>query len=178
MICIKQYKFSDADVKKLIKQIVILIDTREKKNSHITDYFTKHGIAYEPTPLSYGDYSFMLPSAAAGEDIFFHRDIAIERKAILEELSGNLAQERDRFEREFLKAGNDGAKLYLMVEDVGGYTSIISHKYNTQLAPAAYMASLKAWETRFNCNVQFIDKQYSGYYIMSTFQYYAREMLK
>ena len=178
MICIKQYKFSDADVKKLIKQIVILIDTREKKNSHITDYFTKHGIAYEPTTLSYGDYSFMLPSAAAGEDIFFHRDIAIERKGSLEELSGNLAQERERFEREFLKAGNDGAKLYLMVEDVGGYTSIISHKYNTQLAPAAYMASLKAWETRFNCNVQFIDKQYSGYYIMSTFQYYAREMLK
>lgn len=178
MICIKQYKFSDADVKKLIKQIVVLVDTREKKNSHITDYFIKHGIAYEPTTLSYGDYSFMLPAAAAGENIYFHQDIVVERKGSLEELSGNLAQERERFEREFLKAGNDGAKLYLMIEDVGGYTSIISHKYNTQLAPAAYMASLKAWEARFNCNVQFIDKQYSGYYIMSTFQYYAREMLK
>lgn len=155
----------------------MLVDTREKKNSHITDYFTKHGIAYEPTTLSYGDYSFMLP-AAAEENIYFHKDIVVERKASLEELSGNLAQERERFEREFLKAGNDGAKLYLMVEDVGGYSSIISHKYNTQLTPAAYMASLKAWEARFNCNVQFIDKQYSGYYIISTFRYFAREMLK
>ena len=102
----------------------------------------------------------------------------VERKASLEELSSNLTQERERFEKEFLKAGNDGAKLYLMVEDMGGYSSIIGHKYNTQFAPAAYMASLKTWESRFGCNVQFIDSQYSGYYIVSTFQYYAREVLK
>lgn len=113
-----------------------------------------------------------------GKFIYFHRDIVIERKASLEELSGNLAQERERFEKEFLRAGNDRAKLYLMVEDMGGYSSIIGHRYNTQFAPAAFMASLKAWEARFNCNVQFIDRQYSGYYIMATFQYCTREMLK
>jgi len=178
VIDIRQYKFSDKDIKELIKNIVVLVDSREKKNSHITDYLIKQGIAYQTTALNYGDYSFMIPAKAAGEDIYFHRDIVIERKASLEELSGNLAQERERFEKEFLRAGNDGAKLYLMVEDVGGYSSIISHKYNTQFTPAAYMASLKAWETRFNCNVQFIDSQYSGYYIMATFQYYAREALK
>ena len=65
-----------------------------------------------------------------------------------------------------------------MVEENGGYSAIIGHNYRTQLAPAAYMASLKAWEARFPCNVQFIDKKYSGYYLMATFQYYAREALK
>lgn len=174
----KQYRFTIEELKKLTKQIVVLVDSREKKNTHILDYFKKHRISYQVSKLDYGDYSFMIPASAAGADIFFHNDIVIERKSSLEELSGNLAQERERFEKEFLKAGNDGCKVYLMVEDVGGYSSIIGHKYQTDFTPAAYMASLKTWESRFGCNVQFIDKQFSGYYIVSTFQYFAREILR
>ena len=156
----------------------MLIKSRDKKNSHILEYFKKQGIAYQVSKLEYGDYSFMIPATAAGEDIYFHRDIVIERKASLEELSGNLAQERERFEKEFLKAGNDGCKVYLMVEAPGGYSDIIGHRYRTEMAPSAFAASLKTWEHRFGANVQFIDKQYSGYLIASTFQDYAREALK
>lgn len=76
----------------MINNIVILANNREKKNSHITDYFVKNGIFYQSVTLNYGDYSFMIPSAVAGDDIYFHRDIVIERKASLGELSGNLAQ--------------------------------------------------------------------------------------
>ena len=65
-----------------------------------------------------------------------------------------------------------------MVEAPGGYSDIIGHRYATEFKPAAYMASLKTWESRFGANVQFIDRQYSGYYILSTFQYFAREFLK
>ena len=173
----KQYKFSVEEIKKLTKSMVILVDSREKKNTHILDYFRKQKISFQTEKLEYGDYSFMIP-AAADEDIFFHRDIVIERKASLEELSGNLAQERERFEKEFLKAGNDGCKVYLMIEAPGGYSDIIGHKYRTEFAPAAYMASLKTWESRFGCNVQFISPEYSAYYIVSTFQYFAREALK
>lgn len=174
----KQYKFSVEEIKKLTKSMIILVDSREKKNSHILDYFRKQKISFQSEKLEYGDYSFMIPAAAAGEDIYFHRDCVVERKASLEELSGNLAQERERFEKEFLKAGNDGAKVYLMVEAPGGYSDIIGHKYHTEFTPAAFMASLKTWESRFGCNVQFIDSQYSGYYIYSTFSYFCREVLK
>ena len=174
----KQYRFSVEELKKLTKSLVALVDSREKKNDHILSYFTKQGIAYQKTKLDYGDYSFYIPAAVAGEDIYFHRDIVIERKASLEELSGNLAQERECFEKEFLKAGNDSCKVYLMIEDPGGYSSVIGHKYRTEMNPVAYMSSLKTWEHRFGTNVQFIDKQYSGYYIISTFQYFAREALK
>lgn len=174
----KNYRFTVEEVKKLTKSMVVLVDSREKKNIHILDYFKKQGISYQVSKLEYGDYSFMIPASAAGEDIYFHRDIVVERKASLEELSGNLAQERERFEKEFLRAGNDGAKVYLMVEAPGGYSDIIAHKYRTEFAPAAFMASLKTWESRFGCNVQFIAPEYAGYYIISTFQYFAREILK
>ncbi len=175
----KPYKCSVEDIKKMITSMVILVDSREKKNNHILEYFNKHKISYQVEKLDYGDYSFMIPAqAAGGTPIFFHRNIIIERKASLEELSGNLAQEREAFEKELLKARNDRAKIYLMVEEMGGYSSIISHRYQTQLSPAAYMASLKTFEHRFDANIQFISPEYAGYYIVSTFQYYAREILK
>lgn len=174
---IKQYKYASKDINKLINDMVVLADRREKNGRYITDCFSKNNIAYEPATLIYGDYLFMIP-AAAGQDIFFHRDIAIERKASLEELSGNLAQKRERFEKEFLRAGNDGCKVYLMVESPGGYSSIIKHDYNTQVSPASFMVSLKTWAACFDCNAQFIDGRYSGYYIVSTFKYHAREALK
>ena len=174
----KQYKFSVEEIKRLTKSMVILVDSREKKNTHILDYFRKQGISFRTEKLEYGDYSFMIPSTAAGEDIYFHRDCVVERKASLEELSGNLTGERERFEKEFLKAGNDGCKVYLMVEAPGGYSDIIAHRYKTEFTPAAFMSSMKTWESRFGCNVQFIDNQYSGYYIYSTFSYFCREILK
>ena len=174
----RRWKFSVEEIKRLLKNMVVLVDSREKQNSHILEYFKKNGIPYQVSKLDFGDYSFMIPASAAGEDIYFHRDIVVERKASLEELSGNLAQKRNQFEAEFMRAGNDGCKVYLMVEAPGGYSAIISHRYKTELSPAAFMASLKTWESRFNCNVQFIDRQYAGYYITSTFQYFARESLK
>lgn len=174
----QQWKFTADETKQLMKSMVVLVDTREKANSHILEYLQKHNIPYQGAKLDYGDYSFMFPASAAGTDIYFHRSIVIERKASLEEISGNLTKDRERFEREFLKAGNDGCKVYLMIEQAGGYSDIIAHKYKTQFAPAAFMASMKTWESRFDANIQFIDPQYAGYYIASTFQYFAREVLK
>lgn len=62
----KQYKYDIESIKRLTKQMVILVDSREKKNSHILDYFKKQKIAYQVEKLEYGDYSFMIPAAAEG----------------------------------------------------------------------------------------------------------------
>lgn len=172
----KMYKYSDKDIKQMLKQLTVLIDSREKENHHITDYFTKNHIPYETTALSYGDYSCKIPTSTG--DIYFHDSIVIERKNSLEELSGNLTRDRERFEKEFLRAGNDGCKVYLMVEDMGGYSDIIGHKYRTEFTPTCFMASLKTWESRYNCNIQFIDKQYAGFFILSTLKYFVKEALK
>lgn len=37
----QQYRFSAAELKKITKNIVILVDTREKKNEHILDYLNR-----------------------------------------------------------------------------------------------------------------------------------------
>lgn len=54
-------KLTHDQIKKLSKEMVILIDTREKVNDHILNYFNKKNIAYRQQALEFGDYSFMLP---------------------------------------------------------------------------------------------------------------------
>lgn len=174
----QEFKFSTGEIDRIIRSMVVLIDSREKKNEHIVDYFRKNRVEYRVSKLDYGDYSFMLPAVVMGRDVFFHRDIYVERKNSLEELSHNFTQEREAFEKEFLRAGNDGAKGYLMVEDAGGYSKIISHGYDTGFSPKSFIASLRTWESRFDIAPRFIDKRDSGYFIASTFRYYAREVLR
>lgn len=174
----KEFKFSVEQIKGMLKEMVVLVDSREQKNGHILDYFQRQGIAYEIQKLDYGDYSCKIPAVAAGRDIYFHNSVIIERKNSLEELSGSLAQHRDRFEMEFLKARNAGAKIYLMVEDPRGYTAICNHTYRTQFNPVSYVASLKTFESRYDMNLQFITPELSGHFIVSTFHYFARESLR
>ena len=82
------------------------------------------------------------------------------------------------YEEEFLKAGNDECKVYLMIEAHVVHFDIIGHKYCTEFTAYFYMASLKTFEHRFDANIQFISPEYAGYYKISIFQYYAREILK
>jgi len=174
----QKFKFSYDDIKQISKSIIILIDKREKVNSHITDYFDKHKIPYQKQTLDFGDYSFLLPAAGPiPQDSYFHKDIVIERKNSLEELSGSLGKERDRFEKEFLKAKSNDCKIHLLVENPRGYNDIMEHQYDTAFKPLAYISSLKSWENRYDIKTQFVDKQYSGYIIWSTFYYYLREAL-
>lgn len=44
----------------LISSMVILVDTREKVNDHILEYFDKKSITYKKKALDYGDYSLSL----------------------------------------------------------------------------------------------------------------------
>ena len=56
-----KYKYTDSEERELLDSIVILVDTREKVNDHITDYFDKHHIPYKKKALKNGDYSFFVP---------------------------------------------------------------------------------------------------------------------
>ena len=72
------YKYSDKEMDELISSMIILVDTREKKNSHITDSFDKNGICYKKKALEYGDYSFVLPqneSLAIPRDMYFDQKV-------------------------------------------------------------------------------------------------------
>lgn len=159
------YHYTEAEQKQLLKSMVILVDTRENVNDHIISYFGARGIAFKSCKLDSGDYSVMLPAApdlGIVRDMYFDRQVMIERKANLTELSGNLAQYRDRFEDEFYRM--PGARKYLVIED-GSYGDIFDKRYKTDLNSAAFIASLLAFQCRFGLNVSFVPREHSGKFI-------------
>ena len=100
---IQLYKFTDSEIKELLDSIVILVDTKEKVNAHITGWFDKKKIPWKKKSLSKGDYSFYISANEAlgiPKDLYFDKEIVVERKASLEEISGSLTQNRERFEHE------------------------------------------------------------------------------
>jgi ERCC4-type nuclease len=171
---------TDLQVKDILKNITIICDTRENMTDHITGYFASKGIKYIDRKLDYGDYSFIcppIPHIKLLEPFSFEKRLVIERKSGLEELSGNLAQARERFEREFERAQADKAKMILMVEG-GSWNSIIEHKYKTNLNEKSFMASLFTYMHRYDVTPQFVPEKYAGMFIYSQFYYFLRQELK
>lgn len=171
------YQYSQKEQQQILKSITILCDTREKKDSHITDWFTSKGIPFQKYKLNFGDYSFMVPANPAMgtvRDMYFTKEIVIERKAHLEELSQNLAQKRDQFENEFLRA-RDCRKI-LMIEK-GSLSDILDAAYATQLTPQSYFASLLTFQSRYGIETIFMPTKYSAQLIYATFYYHMKELL-
>ena len=175
---ISQYRYTDSETKQLLQTLTVICDTREQQNGHITGYFTQKGIPYISRALSFGDYSYYLPACpelGIVRNMFFTDDIVVERKASLEELSGNLAQQRDRFENEFLRAG--ACDITLMVEN-GSYAGIMNHEYRTDFNEKAFIASLMAWQQRYKIHIAFVSAAYAGQFIYSKLYYHLREILR
>jgi ERCC4-type nuclease len=158
--------------------MVLLVDTREQQNGHITEYFASNGVQYRPLALDCGDYSAMLPAcpgAGIPRDIYFTGQIVIERKGSLEELAGNLSQGRERFENEFMRAA--GRRVFLLIE-APSIVDVLLHNYQTSLSERAFMASLLSWQQRYDLHVTFIEKRFAGLFIYHALYYYIREQLR
>ena len=69
--------------------------------------------------------------------------------------------ERKRFEREFERARQSGAKVYLLVED-GSWEDAYSGKYRSRMSPESLVASIQAWLARYNCQVIFCQPKTTG----------------
>ncbi len=53
-------KYTDSEIQKIINNMILLVDSREKSNAHLLAYWNKHNIKYEVMGLPAGDYSFAL----------------------------------------------------------------------------------------------------------------------
>lgn len=173
-----KYRFTDTEIKKLLNNMVIIIDTREQENQHILDYFTQRKVNYEVKKLDSGDYSIKLlsyPELGLYRDIYI--PVMIEKKNSVDELASSF-KDRTRFENEFIRAYGSNIKIHLLVEDGQGYQNIINGKYRSQYEPKALLASLKTFESRYNIHTSFIDKKYAGNFIYHTLKYHLYEYLK
>lgn len=177
---INRRKYSDRELDKIISKdnIVILVDSREKANKHITEEFERQGINYRVCALESGDYSFELkaiPDLDIPHTMDFRQDVMIERKNGLEEISSNFTAGRERFNDEFGRAW--AVKKYLLVED-GSYEKILNHDYRTEYKPNSFFASLLSFDARYDLHVCFASKETSAILIYNICKYTLREILK
>lgn len=172
------YKYTDKEIEQLINSMVILIDSREKNATHITDSFDKNGISYKKKALEYGDYSFTLPkneNLSIPRDMYFNKKVCIERKASLEEISGNLTKERDRLEKELCLA----PKTKVLLIENANYSDIATGNYNTQYNKKSFLASLHSFWFKYDIPIMFMpDNKYSALFIKKYFEYYLRNFIK
>lgn len=169
------YKLTDSQITKILETAIVVVDTREQKNNHITDWFVKKGINWSNEKLDYGDYTLKLKSQVTSDYVYCNDIVTIERKANLEELSGNLTRGRDRFTNEFLRAEG---KLYLLIENAN-YEDIERKNYNTKFNTKAFRQSLNAFEQRYNLHIHYQkNKLVSGYFIYETLMATVKEILK
>lgn len=92
---------------------MIIVDSREKKNQHILNYFDRLGEQYQIQALSTGDY--MDPNQPG---------ITIDRKQDLQELAGNICTKDHRFWREARRSHDEGLKMIVLIEQGGQIRSM------------------------------------------------------
>ena len=108
-------------------------------------------------------------------DLYFMNKVIIERKGSLEEISGNLTQERDRLEKELALAPKDKV---LLIENAN-YSDIATGNYNTKYNKKSFCASIHSFWFKYNIPVFFMpDKQYSGLFIRGYFEYYLKNYIR
>lgn len=102
--------------------------------------------------------------------------MAIERKHNLDELCGNMTADRDRFEREFLRAKAHGLHIFLIVENAT-WTDVFLGNYRSKLSAKSLTASILSWLARFDVTLIFCKPDETPRLIYGILYYFAREEL-
>lgn len=153
----------------------MLVDNREKEWSHIRNYFDENHVNYRMQRLQSGDYSFLL--TYDDNAYSYVKQIVVERKNSLSELVSCFAQERTRFENEFLRLKNSQTKCFLIIEN-SEYDGIYKHKYSSKMLPQSVEATLLSWLLRYDIVPIFTAKENTGRVIINIFKYYIRNQAK
>jgi negative regulator of genetic competence, sporulation and motility len=155
-----------------LNAITVIIDTREKKNTHITKIFDQMNIKYMSQKLDAGDYTFKYSHYDSKEI----SKCIIERKNSLDELSQNFTRNRERFNKEFQKLVEDNV-MHLIIEN-NTLDDLISGKYTSNISRNSFIASLLSFEYRYNIKVHFIqNNKYTAFWMVRIFYsyYYANK---
>lgn len=158
--------------------MILLVDSREKENSHILNYMAVNKISVkEKQPLKFGDYSFIK------DNIDYRNQIVIERKNSLDELSlnltsgkkDNLVNRRKRFKNEFKRAKEAGSKIILLIENAT-QEDILNHNYRSKLHPNAFIGSLNSWYNKgYIDNIFFCEsKNDTGWAMLKIFHQFLK----
>lgn len=153
------------EIKKILDTFQIIVDTREQPTNRALNRYDSFGAPWRRQTLNYGDYTYDV-TLLNGEQL--HRPdqranphCYVERKQNLDELAMCFTRGRDRFRREFERASEHSAKGYLLVENAS-WELLIKGQYRSRIKPKAFLASICAWQVRYNLTVIFCDMDTSG----------------
>ena len=161
--------WTEGELKSELSKLTIICDTREQ-DRHCEEYFKSKKIPTVTRKLDTGDYSAQLG------DMTLERSVAIERKHNLDELCGNMTADRDRFEREFLRAKAHGLHIFLIVENAT-WTDVFLGNYRSKLSAKSLTGSILSWLARFDVTLIFCKPEETPKLIYGILYYYAREEL-
>lgn len=164
---------TELDRIKILKDMEIISDTRERKNQHILEYFIDNKIKYHIKKLDTGDYSCIFPNY---KSLNLDNKFLIERKGSLSELAGNFTNSRNRFAREFERL-TPKQKMHMVVE-TATWRKIFNGTYHSKFHPNSYKASIFTWNIRYDCPIWFCEKKESGEIIHKILHYEVSEYLK
>lgn len=164
------YYYTEAELREAVGRMTILIDSREKENRQITEFFDRKKIPYVIRKQETGDYSAML------DGYTLERSFVIERKHSIQELYRNLTAERQRFDAELLRACNAGIRTVLLIENTTMedlYTGDPFHGI-----PPGKMADLLLEKSgEYGIQAFFIHDYYSGRIIADLLEYALKKAL-
>ncbi len=153
------------DKLEVLKSIEILVDTREQPTKRALKRYERFNCPYRRVTLSYGDYSYnaVLPDGIRiyNEDETISPSCVIERKMSLDELAACFCKGRGRFTREFERAREHNARIFMIVENAN-WENLLNGKYKTCMSAKAFVASVIAFMVRFNMNIVFCKEETSG----------------
>ena len=169
-----RYKFKDRELKKVLDNLTIIIDTRENSNQHIIDFFNKKKIPYSIEKLDFGDYSCKLPKGSfeyQGRDIYFNNDFVIERKNSIDEIAGNLKDDAARLKKELAHLNMNGIEFYIFLEELNYEENLRNGRYRSQYDACTLMQRIyKGIEGEYHTMVIPVPKEYMGSKIYYFFQ--------
>ena len=138
----------------------IIIDTREAQPLIFTRLESRRGT------LTTGDYS-----VAGLEELF-----AVERKSISDLVGCCMGENRERFERELHRLRGFRFSRLLII---GSEAQILAGQYHSNIKPKAILATLSAFEVRYDLPVVFSETPESaGRRIERWAFWFAREMVE
>ena len=192
---------SPFEIDECLKSMTILVDSRERPTGKQSERrYKQFECSWQRATLDYGDYTynFILPT---GFPLFANSgriqpDVVIERKMSLDELAGNFCERlkdspdarawnlshkdrqiRNRFEYEFIKAQENHAKVYLLVEDAT-YENLYTGKYRTKMNKKSFVGSLWSFCARYQITLVFCKSETSGKIIHDILYYELRKRLE
>lgn len=176
-----RYRFTETEIKKALKDLTIIVDTREKANDHVLAWFKAKKKPYKVQKLEQGDYSCFLPKGTLKgieRDLYFDKLIVVERKASIDEIASNFStSDYPRISKEFaiLKANN--TKVRLFIEDKLFHKHLREGKYRSRYEPKTLHARIKGFEAEYNTTIEAIPSEYMGSEIYNTLYYEVRNYL-